>query len=62
MTINLAKTDAIELEGVKLEPRLRSVSFRGTETRLEPRVMQVFVLLAQKAGEVVSRDEMVEEC
>lgn len=62
MTIDLAKTDVIELAGVTLEPRLRLVSFEGMQSKLEPRVMQVLVLLARNAGDVVSRDEMVEEC
>ncbi|XUU60159.1 winged helix-turn-helix domain-containing protein [Erythrobacter sp. HA6-11] len=62
MTIDLAKIDGFELAGVRLEPRLRLVSFKEAQTKLEPRVMQVFVLLAQKAGNVVSRDEMVEQC
>ena len=39
--------------------RLNTIVHEGTETRLEPKAMSVLVLLMARAGEVVSRDEIL---
>jgi DNA-binding winged helix-turn-helix (wHTH) protein/TolB-like protein len=41
-----------------IEPRQNRIVRRDTELHLEPRVMDVLVCLAQRAGEVVSRDTL----
>jgi DNA-binding winged helix-turn-helix (wHTH) protein/tetratricopeptide (TPR) repeat protein len=41
-----------------IEPRQNRISRGDTEVRLEPRVMDVLVCLAARAGEVVSRDAL----
>ena len=44
-----------------IEPRQNRIVRRDTELHLEPRVMDVLVCLAQRAGEVVSRDTLSEQ-
>jgi DNA-binding winged helix-turn-helix (wHTH) protein/tetratricopeptide (TPR) repeat protein len=41
-----------------IEPRQNRIVRRDVETRLEPRVMDVLVCLAERAGEVVSRETL----
>jgi DNA-binding winged helix-turn-helix (wHTH) protein/tetratricopeptide (TPR) repeat protein len=41
-----------------VEPRQNRIVHNGSEVRLEPRVMDVLVCLAERAGEVVSRDTL----
>jgi TolB-like protein/tetratricopeptide (TPR) repeat protein len=60
--IDLAAIADFPLGSARLRPSLREVAANGTIETLEPRVMQVLVLLAQAAGRTVSRDEMVERC
>lgn len=43
-----------------IEPRLNTVSRNGATTRLEPKVMEVLVCLAQRAGEPVSKEELLQ--
>ena len=43
-----------------IEPRLNTVSRHGATTRLEPKVMEVLVCLAQHAGEPVSKEELLQ--
>jgi Tol biopolymer transport system component/DNA-binding winged helix-turn-helix (wHTH) protein len=46
----------------RVQPDLHRVTPRdGAPTQLEPRVMQVLVVLARRAGEVVSREELLDE-
>jgi DNA-binding winged helix-turn-helix (wHTH) protein/tetratricopeptide (TPR) repeat protein len=44
-----------------IEPRQNRIQRGDTEVRLEPRVMDVLVCLADRAGEVVSRDTLNEQ-
>lgn len=62
MTVELAKTDEFALGGLLVEPALRTVSAGEASVTLEPRVMQVLVLLSHRAGEPVDRDTMIEQC
>ncbi|MBD2842108.1 winged helix-turn-helix domain-containing protein [Erythrobacter rubeus] len=62
MTVELSKTSSFTLGGLLVEPALRAVQADGARVSLEPRVMQVLVLLASRAGEPVDRDTMVEQC
>ena len=41
-----------------IEPRQNRIARGGAEVRVEPRVMDVLVCLAQNAGEVVSRETL----
>ncbi|MBV7267342.1 winged helix-turn-helix domain-containing protein [Erythrobacter ani] len=62
MTVDLAKSRSFELGDLRVEPTLRSVTAGERTVSIEPRVMQVLVLLASRAGTPVDRDTMVEEC
>ncbi len=62
MGIDLAKTESFELGPLSIQPRLLTVSSTDESATLEPRVMQVLVLLASNAGDVVDRDLMIEQC
>ncbi len=60
--MDLAKIQRFELGDLSIDPRLRAVRCGDTSASLEPRVMQVLVLLAQHAGEPIDRDQMIEQC
>jgi TolB-like protein/DNA-binding winged helix-turn-helix (wHTH) protein/Flp pilus assembly protein TadD len=44
----------------RVEPRLNAVSRNGTTVRLQPKIMEVLVCLAQHAGDPVSKEELLE--
>ncbi|MGH9498277.1 MAG: winged helix-turn-helix domain-containing protein [Terriglobales bacterium] len=44
-----------------VEPGLNTVSFNGTSTRLEPKVMEVLLCLASQPGEPVSKDAILKK-
>ncbi|MGD8785364.1 MAG: winged helix-turn-helix domain-containing protein [Thioalkalispiraceae bacterium] len=44
-----------------INPDLGRISRGGVEVKLEPKVMSVLVYLAERAGEVVSRDELLDK-
>jgi DNA-binding winged helix-turn-helix (wHTH) protein len=46
-------------EAYHVEPSLNTVTGPGGTTRLEPKVMQVLVCLAAKAGEVVAKERLM---
>ena len=60
--IDLARTPDFQLGKLRARPSLREVWLDGTREQLEPRVMQVLATLARRAGQVVSRDELVDCC
>lgn len=60
--IDLAATPPFICGPLRLRPRSRLVGCGGTTAVLEPRVMQVLVLLARHEGEVVSRAELQQSC
>jgi DNA-binding winged helix-turn-helix (wHTH) protein/TolB-like protein len=62
ISIDLAREPDFSLGVLKVRPSLRQVEWAGGSETLEPRVMQVLVALAQKRGEVVSRDELIQRC
>ena len=43
----------------RVEPRLNAVSRNGTTVRLQPKIMEVLVCLAQHAGEPVSKENLL---
>src|SRR5262245_42430294 len=60
--IDLARETDFSVGPLRVRPSLRQVESAGASETLEPRVMQVLVALAQKRGEVVSRDELTQRC
>src|SRR5262245_40164713 len=51
--------NGFRLEGLSIDPRSGDVSGPGGSEKLDPKVMDVLVLLAQRAGEVVLREELL---
>lgn len=60
--IDLGRCDDFDLNGVCVRPSAREIVAAGTTTSIEPKVMQLLVALAAKAGHVVPRDDLVEQC
>lgn len=62
--IDLAHAAPFRLGGLVVEPALRQVADidAGRAETVEPRVMQVLVVLAMANGGIVSRDELVRQC
>ena len=59
--IDLAYAAPFRLGPLMVEPPLRQITAARSET-LEPRVMQVLVVLAMANGAIVSRDDLVRQC
>jgi formylglycine-generating enzyme required for sulfatase activity/DNA-binding winged helix-turn-helix (wHTH) protein/dienelactone hydrolase len=60
--VDLAQEPDFALASLSVRPSSREV-VRGTDKEvLEPRVMQVLVLLARHRGQVISRDQLIETC
>lgn len=62
--IELAHAKPFRLGGLVVEPALRQVArVDGSQSEtVEPRVMQVLVVLAMANGGIVSRDDLVQQC
>jgi TolB-like protein/DNA-binding winged helix-turn-helix (wHTH) protein len=62
--IDLARAAPFRLGTLLVEPALRQVIHAGRSLpeTIEPRVMQVLVMLAMANGGIVSRDELVQRC
>ncbi|WP_164156205.1 winged helix-turn-helix domain-containing protein [Sandarakinorhabdus rubra] len=60
--ILLASCADFSIGNLEVRPSLREISHAGVVTTLEPRVMQVLVLLVDMADRTVSRDLMVARC
>ena len=61
--IELAHASPFRLGGMVVEPALRRVAVAdGDDETLEPRVMQVLVVLALANGGTVSRDDLLRQC
>lgn len=58
----LAHEPPFELGQLRVDPPTRQVFFGSERQTVEPRVMQVLVVLARAGGEVVTRDELVDRC
>ena len=61
-SIDLATVADFAIGNARVRPSLREIECGGTFEMLEPRVMQVLVLLAEMEGRTVSRTLMVERC
>jgi DNA-binding winged helix-turn-helix (wHTH) protein/tetratricopeptide (TPR) repeat protein len=62
VTIDLAHQADFAVGGLRIRPATLQVEWTGASETLEPRIMQVLVVLGQRAGEVVSRDDLIREC
>jgi TolB-like protein/DNA-binding winged helix-turn-helix (wHTH) protein/Flp pilus assembly protein TadD len=62
LEIDLAAEPDIRLGGLEVSPAACRVRAGGVEQRIEPRVMQVLVLLARRQGQTVTRDQLIEAC
>ncbi len=60
--IDLSRRTEFRLGGLVVRPSAREVQGDGTAERLEPRVMQALVALADRAGAAVSRETLVALC
>jgi DNA-binding winged helix-turn-helix (wHTH) protein/dienelactone hydrolase len=60
--IDLARAADFSLGALRVRPSSREVIANGAPEQLEPRVMQVLVALATRRGEVVTRDDLIEQC
>lgn len=60
--IVLAREAEFTLGGLKVSPPKREVMAGAAREVLQPRIMQVLVVLARRRGEVVSRDELIQAC
>lgn len=50
-----------QINSWRVRPQMNSISGRGQDVRLEPKAMEVLLHLAKRAGEVVSKDELIEQ-
>lgn len=60
--IALANETSFRLGGLHVTPALRQIGFGDESRTIEPRVMQVLVVLARAQGAIVGRDELIERC
>ena len=60
--VDLAQEPAFALGVMQVHAARRQVECGGTVESLEPRIMQVLVVLARNRGRVVSRQELIDAC
>jgi DNA-binding winged helix-turn-helix (wHTH) protein/TolB-like protein len=60
--VDLAAQADFRLGSVMVSPSTCRVASDGREERVEPRVMQVLVLLVGRANETVTRDQLIDAC
>lgn len=60
--IELKRESDFELGSMTVRPSASEIMVDGVAQRVEPRVMQALVALAQAGGEVVSRDDLMARC
>ncbi|GIL39722.1 winged helix-turn-helix domain-containing protein [Roseiterribacter gracilis] len=61
--VELSQELPFDLDGLRVEPSLARVLLpTGAVHQLQPRVMQVLIALARRAGETVSRDDLMRAC
>lgn len=62
LPVNLATEPDFTLGGLEVSPSLCRIRLDGTVEAAEPRVLQVLIVLAQRKGRLVSRDELIGRC
>jgi TolB-like protein/DNA-binding winged helix-turn-helix (wHTH) protein/tetratricopeptide (TPR) repeat protein len=60
--MQLAHEPALDVGWLQVRPATREVEWPGGREVLQPRVMQVLVMLARAQGAVVSRDDLIATC
>ena len=60
--VDLAQEADFRLGGLFISPSAGRVRAGDAEQRVEPRVMEVLVVLVRNAGRTVSRDQLIEAC
>ncbi|MFL5296937.1 MAG: winged helix-turn-helix domain-containing protein [Phenylobacterium sp.] len=60
--VDLAREPDFRLGAMLVSPSACRIRADGDEHRIEPRVMQVLVVLAREAGRTVTRDELIDTC
>ena len=60
--VDLARRPAFRLGGTLIAPASRELSGPGGAATIEPRVMQVLVVLAEARGAVVTREDLIRLC
>jgi DNA-binding winged helix-turn-helix (wHTH) protein/tetratricopeptide (TPR) repeat protein len=60
--IVLAHEPDFELGGARVRPSACAVRSADRESRIEPRMMEVLIVLARAAGRTVTRDELIDAC
>lgn len=60
--VDLSKEPAFEIGALKVRPSVREIEYAGKTVQIQPRIMQVLIVLARTRGEVVSRDDLVRHC
>ena len=60
--IDLGAEADFSLGDLSVRPSLREAGVGGSYETVEPRVLQVLVALVRAAGDVVSRDRLIEQC
>jgi TolB-like protein/DNA-binding winged helix-turn-helix (wHTH) protein/cytochrome c-type biogenesis protein CcmH/NrfG len=58
--VNLDSSEAFRIGPWRIDPALDEISRDGTTVKLEPRTMRVLVCLAERAGEVVSVNQLLD--
>lgn len=58
----LASVPDLTFGSVTLRPSIREFECRTRRLTLEPRVMQVLIVLVEAGGAVVSRDDLIQRC
>jgi DNA-binding winged helix-turn-helix (wHTH) protein len=60
--IDLAREADFVLGGLRISPSAGRVASGGSEERVEPRVMEVLIVLARDAGQTISREQLIAAC
>ena len=61
-SVDLAAEPPFVLGRARIDPSAHEYTIRGESTRMQPQTMKVLVALHDRAGEVVSRDELIDRC
>ena len=61
-SVDLASEADLAIGAMTVRPSACEVEIAGAVQKLEPRVMQVLVVLAMAQGAVVSRDDLIQTC
>lgn len=60
--VDLSKEPAFEIGALKVRPSVREIEYGRKTQQIQPRIMQVLIVLARTRGEVVSRDDLIRLC